>query len=84
MPRFRVLLLVEPKPSARDPEGETLARELRRRGYRFVEAVRAGKAFEVTVEAGDGDEAVRLVEEMAREARLYNPLVHTARVMLVG
>ncbi len=84
MPRFCFILAVVPRRAARDPEGETLASALRRRGYGFVEAVRAGKAFILEVEAGSVEEARGLVEEMAREARLYNPVVHEAVVVPLG
>ena len=84
MPRFCVLLAVVPRRAARDPEGETLASALRRRGYGFVESVRAGKVFLLEVEAGGVGEARELVERLAREARLYNPVVHEAVVVPLG
>jgi phosphoribosylformylglycinamidine (FGAM) synthase PurS component len=84
LPRHCVLLIVAPKPSARDPEGETLAAALRGRGYGFVEDLRAGKAFLFTVNAGDPGEALRLVAELARSTRLYNPVVHEARLLHLG
>ena len=82
--KYCVLLIVAPKPSARDPEGETLTAALRERGYEFLAATRVGKAFLFTVEAGSLDEAVRLVGEMARSSRLYNPVVHEARLLGLG
>ncbi len=79
--RHRLLLAVIPRRGARDPEGETLAAELRRRGYGFLAGVRAGKVFILEVEAGSLEEAVGLASRMAGEARLYNPLVHEALVV---
>lgn len=76
-----MLVMVSYKPSARDPEGETLAGELRRLGYTWILGARAGKAFVFEVEAGSREEAARLVEEMARETRLYNPAVHSLLVI---
>ncbi|ALL01478.1 Phosphoribosylformylglycinamidine synthase, PurS subunit [Pyrodictium delaneyi] len=81
MPRHRVLVIVTYKPSARDPEGETLAAELRRLGYTWVQGIRAGKAFIVEVEAETREEAEKLVKEMAHETRLFNPAVHTLLVI---
>ncbi len=84
MPRHRVLLLILPRRGARDPEGETLARELQRLGYRFVASIRAGRVFELEVEAASREEAEKLALRVAEEARLYNPLVHEARVLGVA
>ncbi|GAB6147743.1 phosphoribosylformylglycinamidine synthase subunit PurS [Stetteria hydrogenophila] len=84
MPVYRVLLTVFYKKGARDPEGETLAHELRALGYRDVEDVRAGKAFAFTVEAGGREEASRRVLEIAGKTRLYNPVVHEVEVVVLG
>ena len=84
MRRYRVMAIVASKPTARDPEGETLADELRRLGYTWVQGIRAGKAFIVEVEAESREEAERLVEEMARKTRLFNPAVHTLLVITIA
>jgi len=84
LPKFCVALAVVPRRAARDPEGETLAAALRRRGYGFIEAVRAGKVFLLEVVADNLEEAHSLVERMARESRLYNPVVHEALVVPLG
>jgi len=84
LPRHRVLLVILPRGGSRDPEGETLASELRRLGYRFVASMRAGRVFELEVEAASGEEAERLALEVARGARLYNPVVQEARVLRVA
>ncbi|MET1102391.1 MAG: phosphoribosylformylglycinamidine synthase subunit PurS [Pyrodictiaceae archaeon] len=84
MPRHRVLLVVTNKASARDPEGETLAHELRLQGYRYVLGMRAGKAYIIDVDAASEDEAIKLVEDLARRARLYNPVVHSIQVLRLG
>ncbi len=80
----RILVFVSYKPSARDPEGETLARELRSLGYDSLSGVRAGKAFLFTVEASNEGEAVSVVKRIARETRLYNPSVHELLVIRVA
>ena len=77
---MKVELLVFIKPAARDPEGETIASELRRRGYGVVKAVRVGKVYRFEVEAGDCSEASRVVREIAEKLRFYNPVVHSAEV----
>lgn len=81
---YRVAVLVLPRRGARDPEGETLARELRRLGYGFIEAVRAGKVFVLEVEADSAEEAHGLAVRAARETRLYNPVVSEAVVVALA
>ena len=84
MPVYRVALMVLNREGARDPEGETLAYMLRKRGYEFVERVRAGKVFLVEVNAPDPLEAEEKARVMARESRLYNPSVHELLVVRLG
>jgi phosphoribosylformylglycinamidine synthase len=54
-----------------DPEGETTARALRGLGYRVLD-VRAGKVYDISLEAGDEEEARRLIEEICLRL-LANP-----------
>lgn len=54
-----------------DPEGETTARALRGLGYRVLD-VRVGKVYDLSIEAGDEEEARRLVEEICLRL-LANP-----------
>lgn len=82
--RYCVVLLMLPLRGSRDPEGETLAAELRRLGHRFITGIVAGKALLVEVEAGSEEEARRLVLQVARDARLYNPVVQEAWVVRVA
>jgi len=79
--KHRVLLLVMYKPTARDPEGETLTRELQRRGFSEIIEVRAGKGYVIDVEAEDRNTAMRIVEEIAERMRLFNPAVHSTLVI---
>jgi phosphoribosylformylglycinamidine synthase len=81
MTRFKVLLMISYKSSARDPEGETIAHALRNLGYEEVRSVRAGKAFVFEVESSDAEEATSLVKRIAAETRLYNPSVHEITVV---
>ena len=78
-----VELLVFLKPLARDPEGETIAAELRRRGYNWVAGVRVGKVYRFTVEAPGCEEAKRLVLDVASRLRFYNPVVHSVEARCV-
>lgn len=82
MPRYHVYLYIGYLPHIKDPEGETIRRELfERLGY-SVE-VRAGKCIRLTLEAANGEDAGRRAVEMARALRLGNPHVHTIELLRV-
>ena len=81
MPTYKVLLVVSYKASARDPEGETIAHELRSLGYEDIVKVRAGKAFFFNINADNQDDALNKVKKIALETKLYNPSVHEITVI---
>ena len=78
-------VIVENKPLARDPEGETIHRNLiMKGGYNQVTDVRAGKLLRMTVEASSPDQARDLVKRLCNDLRIYNPAAHTCQVRNVG
>jgi len=78
-------VIVENKPLARDPEGETIHRNLiMKGGYNQVTDVRAGKLLRMTVEASSPDQARDLVKRLCDDLRIYNPAAHTCQVRNVG
>ncbi len=81
MPLFEVEVIIENKPAARDPEGETIHRDLLvLGGYERVKSVRAGKYLRMKVEASDEEEAKKLVFDACNKLRIYNPVVHTCTI----
>ncbi|HJX23978.1 MAG TPA: phosphoribosylformylglycinamidine synthase subunit PurS [Candidatus Bathyarchaeia archaeon] len=81
MTEFMVEVVIENKPVAKDPEGETIQRDLMNRGgYPQVKKVRSGKYLRLTVEAPNGKAAKDLVFRMFNELRIYNPVVHTCKI----
>ena len=62
------------KPTVNDPEGLTIASALHNLGFVGVASVRAGKLFEVTIEAASTEEAESLAEEMCTRL-LANPVI---------
>jgi len=85
MRTFSVEVFIENKPAARDPEGETVCRDLMSKGgYEAVKAVRVGKYLRVTVEAETASQAKETVLKMCNSLRIYNPVVHTFKVELRG
>ncbi len=63
-------VIVENKPLARDPEGETIHRNLiMKGGYN---------------QASSPDQARDLVKRLCDDLRIYNPAAHTCQVRNVG
>ena len=74
-------MVISNKESAKDPEGETILRDLvHKSGFEEVKSIRAGKFLSVEVEATDGESASRLVKKMCDELRIYNPAAHALTV----
>ena len=75
-----VNVVISNKAAARDPEGETIHRELVGSDYSQVRSVRVGKLLMVRVEAADSAEAEKLVRRMCDDLRIYNPAAHRCDV----
>ncbi len=81
---YTVEVIVENKPLARDPEGETIHRNLiLKGGYNQVTNVRAGKLLRMTLEARSPEDAQQLVRKLCDDLRIYNPAAHTCQVRIV-
>lgn len=83
MPSFDVEIIIENKKMARDPEGETITRDLiNRGGFQSITNVRTGKYLKLSVEAAKKEEAEYIVREMSNALRIYNPVVHTCSIRI--
>jgi len=82
---FIVEVVVENKPLARDPEGETIHHNLiLKGGYSQVTNVRAGKFLRMNVEASSEEDAKQLVQKLCDDLRIYNPAAHICRVRVIS
>ena len=82
---YTVEVIVENKPLARDPEGETIHHNLiLKGGYKQVTNVRTGKMLRMSVDADSPDEARTVVKSLCDDLRIYNPAAHTCQVRIVG
>jgi phosphoribosylformylglycinamidine synthase len=73
-----VNVVISNKEGARDPEGETILRDLvHRSGFGDVKSIRAGKSLRIDVEAVDEEAAETLVKKMCDDLRIYNPAAHS-------
>jgi phosphoribosylformylglycinamidine synthase len=80
---FDVEIIIENKKMARDPEGETITKDLiNRGGFKSITNVRTGKYLKLSVEAETKEEAEHIVREMSNALRIYNPVVHTCSIRI--
>ncbi|VVB65960.1 Phosphoribosylformylglycinamidine synthase subunit PurS [Candidatus Gugararchaeum adminiculabundum] len=85
MTEYTVEVVIESKPAAKDPEGETIARELlMKNGFGQVHNVRTAKMLKVKLEAENEEQAKNLAERMVRELRLANPVAHIYSINVKG
>jgi len=81
MRNFIVEVIIENKPAARDPEGETIKKDLIiKGGYEHIKSVRTGKYLKILIEAKNRKEAEKTVFDMCNRLRIYNPVVHTYKI----
>jgi phosphoribosylformylglycinamidine synthase subunit PurS len=79
--KFLVQVIIENKPYINDPEGETIHRDLVvKGGYSRVKAVRSAKMLKMTVTAGSEKEAVKTVQILCEELRIFNPVVSNCTI----
>ncbi len=83
MKTFTVEVIIQNKPAARDPEGETIRKDLIfKGGYKNVKSVRTGKYLKILVEAPDRKQAEKTVFDLCNTLRIYNPVVHTHKIFV--
>jgi phosphoribosylformylglycinamidine synthase len=78
MSGFLARVYVSPRASVRDPEGSTILDGLHQLGFSSVEIVRAGRYFEIVLEADSGHIAEEQVDLMCRKL-LANPVIEDYR-----
>ena len=82
---YTIEVIIENKPLARDPEGETIQNNLIvKGGYTQVSNVRAAKLLRMNVNAESPDMARDLVKKLCDDLRIYNPAAHNCQVRIVG
>jgi len=85
MPNYVVEVIIENKRLAKDPEGETVYRELiNKGGYDEILSVRSGKYLRFIVSAQSQREAKETVYKMCNDLRIYNPVVHSCKIEARG
>jgi phosphoribosylformylglycinamidine synthase subunit PurS len=83
--KFIVLVTIENKQFVNDPEGETIHRDLIvKGGYTNVESVRSAKTLKMIVTAKSQKSAEKIVSNLCRELRIFNPVISECIVKAVG
>jgi len=78
---MKARVLVSPKPTVLDPQGQAIQRAVNGLGHTSVKNVRQGKVFEIEIDAPDAAAAKAELEQLAREV-LANPVIETYTVEL--
>lgn len=82
---YLVEIVIGNKPQAKDPEGETIMKDLmQKRGYDCVKEVRTGKLLKVKIEANSEEEARQKVFAMCNDLRIFNPVAHSCKIEIRG
>lgn len=78
---YDVDVTISNRPQARDPEGETIHRELiAQAGYAEVKEVRVAKLLKIRIAAASPKEARHTVWKICNELRIFNPAAHVCTV----
>src|ERR671912_2585219 len=74
--KFLVVVIIENKMYLRDPEGDTILRDLVvKGGYPSIESVRSAKTLKIIVRSSSEKKACKIVENLCTELRIYNPVL---------
>ncbi len=71
---MKARVTVYPRREILDPQGKAIRNALHRVGFEEVSEVRAGKSFEIELEAADHEAARQQLEKMCQQL-LSNPIV---------
>ncbi|MEE9586348.1 MAG: phosphoribosylformylglycinamidine synthase subunit PurS [Nitrososphaerales archaeon] len=83
--RYTVNVIIENKPLIRDPEGETILRDLMiKNGVTYVKKVRTAKLLRLEVEAEDEEHAKTITEKMCNDLRIFNPVVSLSSITVTS
>lgn len=72
--KYLAKIYVSLKPTVNDPQGLTIRGGLHNLGYDSVESIRAGKYFQITLDAASETEAADQVDGMCTQL-LANPVI---------
>ena len=81
---WQIEVILENKPAARDPVGETIKRDLlAKKGYDMVSNVRSGQYLRFNLEAENEDRAKDIIEDLLNTLRIFNPVTQNFKILNV-
>ncbi|MHA2282443.1 MAG: phosphoribosylformylglycinamidine synthase subunit PurS [Promethearchaeota archaeon] len=81
---FIVEVVLENKPAARDPVGQTIQKDLlAKKGYDMVTNVRSGQYLRIYLKAADENKAKEIVNKMCNDLRIFNPVTQNLTILKV-
>ncbi len=79
---YIVEVVLENKPAARDPVGETIKRDLlAKKGYDMVSNVRSGQYLRFYLKAESEEKAQDIVEDLLNKLRIFNPVTQNFKIL---
>jgi phosphoribosylformylglycinamidine synthase PurS subunit len=79
---IEIEIVLENKPAARDPVGETIKRDLlAKKGYDMVFNVRSGQYLRLYLKAESEQKAKEIVEGLLNKLRIYNPVTQNFKIL---
>jgi len=79
---YIVEIVLENKPAARDPVGETIKRDLlAKKGYDMVSNVRSGQYLRFYLEAESEQKAQDIAEDLLNKLRIFNPVTQNFKIL---
>ncbi len=83
--KYIVNVIIENKPSIRDPEGETILHDLIiKNGITEIKEVRTGKLLRLKVEGKNEVEVQQITEKMCNDLRIFNPVVSMCKIKVLS
>jgi phosphoribosylformylglycinamidine synthase len=83
--KFLIAVNIENKAYLDDPEGDTILRDLIvKGGYSNIESVRSAKTLKIVVRSSSEKEALKIVENLCTDLRIYNPVLSDCTIVSAG
>jgi len=83
--KFLIAINIENKAYLDDPEGDTILRDLIvKGGYSNIESVRSAKTLKIVVRSSSEKEALKTVENLCTDLRIYNPVLSDCTIVSAG
>src|ERR671923_864111 len=83
--KFLISINIENKAYLDDPEGDTILRDLIvKGGYSNIESVRSAKTLKIVVRSSSEKEALKTVENLCTDLRIYNPVLSDCTIVSAG